>query len=75
MLISLDAFNSVRILDNCGLNQEIIKTSEALYNKLSARLKINDTLTDSLLLDPQRVLYPLLFTFFIEPLAQSLSYD
>lgn len=60
MLVSLDAkkgFDSVRwkflfsIMEKLGFDQIIIKTVEALYNKPSARLKINGELTNSFLLE------------------------
>ncbi len=58
-------------MERFGFNQVIINTLKALYDKPSAKLKINRELTDSFLLERStRQGCPLSPVFFIEPLAQ-----
>lgn len=82
LLVSLDAekaFNSVRwkflfsAMERFGFNQVIITPPEALYDKPSAKLKINRELTDSLVRKINKTglpRSPILFAIFIGPLAQ-----
>ena len=82
-LISLDAqkaFDAVRwkflykVLDKFGLHEDFIKMIQTLYDKLTARIKVNGDLTAPFTL--QRgcrqgcAVSPLLFDLFIKPLSQ-----
>ena len=85
MLVSVDAFkafDSVRykflfaVMEKFGFDQVFIKVVESLYNRPSARLKINGELSDSFLLERSSrqgcPISPILFAIFIEPLAQCI---
>lgn len=78
VIISLDAekaFDSVRwsflykVLSKFGFHTTIIDTFAALYDKPTAKIKINGDLTNSFILEGCCV-SPLLFTLYREPLSQ-----
>lgn len=83
VILGLDAekaFDSVdwsflyRVLHTFNFHEQFVKTIEALYNKPTAKIRINGTLSNSFQL--QRgcrqgcPMSPLLFAVFIEPLSQ-----
>lgn len=74
------AFDSVRwtflykVIDSFGFHSDLIETFSALYNKPTARVKINGDLSKHIKLERGTRqgcgASPLLFSLFIEPLAQ-----
>lgn len=84
-LISLDAekeFDCVnwvflyQTLQKFGLNEKAVQCIKTLYQKLTARIKINGSLTESIQLERSTrqgcCLSPTLFAIVIEPLAQTI---